>query len=187
MKVLTENELNGMITAFKNNLSLAGLSSTFDNDKFIEVMKKSSCGMLESTGCAYEGSLIAHINMICNIGENLRDNYWHDDVPKQSLYKVCCLQHISKTIIYTKNPNQFEIDKYGKNYVFANVKANLTFGERSLLIATKKGITFTAEELEAMLCFNKEDGGTKINLSPLSLIVKQANEMAFALSKFHHI
>ena len=69
----------------------------------------------------------------------------------------------------------------GKIYVFEELKGALRCGERSAWICSEVDIKFTEEEYEAMKVLDKdlsEDNYAKLFSSPLSIIIKNANDMA---------
>lgn len=66
-------------------------------------------------------------------------------------------------------------------YKFNNdLKGALRVGERSLLIAMNEGVKFTEDEFEAMRIMDKDgadDNYSKYFSSPLSMVIRHANEM----------
>ena len=87
--------------------------------------------------------------------------------------------------MFEPNDNQWEIDKRGLNYKFAETEGKLKFGERSILNAMNRGITLSAEEFEAIRCLDKEneEKGGKYFECFLATVVRQANELAYAIEK----
>ena len=87
--------------------------------------------------------------------------------------------------MYEPNDTQWEITNRGANYTFSkNLDGKLKFGERSILNAMNLGVKLTAEEFEAIKCLdNEKDGVNKYGDSILSTIVRQANELAYAIEK----
>ena len=89
-------------------------------------------------------------------------------------------------MMYEPNDNQWEIDKRGMLYKFAELDGCLKFGERSALMALNMGIKLSPIEFEAICSLDKEGEEAKnrkyvVNI--LSTIVKQANELAYAIEK----
>ena len=86
------------------------------------------------TGIAYPGALIVHINLFTSITERLVKMVagTFPNISRESLLKVCVIQHLSKIVMYEPNDNQWEIDKRGMLYKFAETEGCLKFGERSV-------------------------------------------------------
>lgn len=137
---------------------------------------------LEESGVAYAGafsrSVIRLIKIAYNINDTLPDEL---KVDERSINKVCLLSHIAKVQLYLPNDNNWEITNRGINYKFNNeLKGALRVGERSLLIAMNVGVKFSEEEFEAMRIMDKDgadDNYSKYFSSPLSMVVRQANEI----------
>ena len=76
------------------------------------------------TGLAYPGALISHVNMMTSIAERLAKMVCgtFPEIASQSLIKVCLIQHLSKIEMYEPNDNQWEIEKRGMTYKFAETE-----------------------------------------------------------------
>lgn len=137
---------------------------------------------LDESGVAYEGafsrSVIRLIKIAYNINDTLPD---HLRVDERSINKVCLLSHIAKVQLYLPNDNNWEVTNRGMVYKFNNnLKGALRVGERSLLIAMNEGVKFTEDEFEAMRIMDKDgadDNYSKYFSSPLSMVIRHANEM----------
>ena len=137
---------------------------------------------LDESGVAYEGafsrSVIRLIKIAYNINDTLPDNLRVDE---RSINKVCLLSHIAKVQLYLPNDNNWEVTNRGMVYKFNNdLKGALRVGERSLLIAMNEGVKFTEDEFEAMRIMDKDgadDNYSKYFSSPLSMVIRHANEM----------
>lgn len=137
---------------------------------------------LDESGVAYEGafsrSVIRLIKIAYNINDTLPD---HLKVDERSINKVCLLSHIAKVQLYLPNDNNWEVTNRGMVYKFNNdLKGALRVGERSLLIAMNEGVKFTEDEFEAMRIMDKDgadDNYSKYFSSPLSMVIRHANEM----------
>jgi hypothetical protein len=108
------------------------------------------------------------------------------DISKAQLVKVCLLQHLSKIEMYEKNDNQWEIEKRGMLYKFAETEGCLKFGERSALSALNLGVKLSPVEFEAICALDKEGEEAKNRkyvISILSTIVRQANELAYTIER----
>lgn len=146
-----------------------------------EAVNKASFGTTDISGTAFEGSLVQItlelMNMAIAINDMLPENLKTD---KKTIGKICILSHIAKVIMFTPNDKQWEITNQGKIYKFAELDGALRLGERSLLIATNAGVLFTPIEFEAMRILDKvgeNDSMTKLFASPLSTVIKMANEL----------
>ena len=88
--------------------------------------------------------------------------------------------------MYEANDNQWEIEKRGFIYKFAETEGCLKFGERSALYAMDAGIKLTPIEFEAICSLDKdgeEAKNRKYMVDILSTIVRQANELAYAIER----
>ena len=108
-------------------------------------------------------------------------------VDEESIIKVCLLQHLSKISMFVPNDNQWEVEKRGFNYKFnENLEGCLKFGERSAYNALSAGIKLTPVEVEAMKSLDKDSEETRNSKwvsNILTTIVRQANELAYAIEK----
>jgi len=170
---------------FWNEITICGLDGYYQKEYLYEKLETASCALNEDTGCAYPGSLIVHINLITALAKRIAKMVSGTfSIDENSLVKVCLLMHLSKIEMYIPNDNQWEIEKRGLNYKFAELSGKLKFGERSILNAMNRGINLTAQEFEAIKCLDteKENGG-KYFESIVTTIVRQANELAYAIEK----
>jgi hypothetical protein len=87
-------------------------------------------------------------------------------------------------------PNDEEWSKKrGNLYKFANTEGVLKVGERSICMCVNAGIKFTPIEFEAMRVLDKDGDEIKSQkqlLNIMSLIVLQANELAYAIEREKH-
>lgn len=145
-------------------------------------------GLSKDTGVAYDGAMISHAILTFAIAKKIAQMIASTfTISEESLRKVIYFQGISKATMFVPNDNSWEIEKRGFLYKFnPENKAVLKGGERSIFLATSNGVTFTEEEFEAMRILDKEGDELKLqkfNISPLSLVVSQANELAYAMEK----
>ena len=182
---ITEENLKEELVAFFHNLEITGLLDYFDTDKLKNSLSTASCALSEDTGCGYPGSLVVHINLLTALALRLRKMICATfPIEEETIIKVCTLMHLSKIQMYVPNDNQWEIEKRGMNFKFADLNGKLKFGERSILNAMNLGIKLSAEEFEAMKCLdNEKDGVSKFGDSILTTIIRQANELAYAIEK----
>lgn len=190
MKVLSEKKYEIAWNSFWKKVIEVGLNKYLDEETLKEQLKQASGGISEDSGVAYPGGLITHINITMAFAEKLFNIVSTEpfnvlQVDWKSLVKVILLMHLSKIEMYIPNDNSWEIEKRGFNFKFAELEGKLKFGERSILYANNNGIKLTGEEFEAIRCIDKKSEGTGSEMfdSALSLIVRQANELAYAFEK----
>lgn len=154
-----------------------------------EKIKVASFAMNETSGGAYQGSLLdivlsnlcviaTHINEDA-FGLNAKEKTKHAflRVDKNSLMKVLLLQHISKAELFVPSNEQWKINK-GMFYEFnPNLQTALKLGERSVFLCMKYGITLTEEEYEAMKICDKDEEKNNSFITPLAELVKIANQL----------
>jgi len=186
MKTVLTSDFEKEWTTFYNNIREVGLDRFYDIETLKAQLKIASCALSDDTGCAYPGALIVHINLITALATRIAKMISGTfNINTISLLRVCLLMHLSKIEMFEPNDNQWEIDKRGLNYKFAETEGKLKFGERSILNAMNRGITLSAEEFEAIRCLDKEneEKGGKYFECVLATVVRQANELAYAIEK----
>lgn len=190
---LSIEQFENEFTVFWSNVAVANLDNERLNFPAKETMKEklqhATCALNEDTGCAYPGALLVHINLMTALAKRIAKMVSGTfNINEQSLVKICVLMHLSKIEMYEPNDNQWEIEKRGLNYKFAELEGKLKFGERSILKAMEWGIILDAEEFEAIRCLDKEneERGVKYFESIYTTIVRQANELAYAIEKEKH-
>lgn len=183
-----EKEFN----TFWENVKFAGLTNDAIAKNFpakvtmMEKLRQATCALNEETGCAYPGALLVHINLTTALAKRIAKMISGTfRIDEQSLVTICTLMHLSKIEMYEPNDNQWEIEKRGMNYKFTELDGKLKFGERSILKAMEWGVILDAEEFEAIRCLDKEneEKGAKYFESIYTTIVRQANELAYAIEK----
>lgn len=142
---------------------------------------------LADTGAAFKGSFIRNIIRLTNyaykINALLPEEYRANS---DSINKVCLLSQIAKVLIYSENPNNWEVVNRGMIYKFNELDGALRIGERSTLIAMNAGVKFNEIEFEAMRILDKasdDDNYTKYYASSLSTVVRQANELVTMVNR----
>lgn len=157
-------------------------------DRFIDLLggedrvARATYSNLLDSGSAYDGSLIKNILVMSKwadkINEILPEKAKADT---DSIHKVCFLSQMSKVLLYEENDNNWERANRGMLYKFNNnLQGALRVGERSTFIAINAGIKFNEIEYEAMRIMDKDNGDdnyTKYFSSPLSTVIRQANEL----------
>ena len=168
---------------FKKKLENYGVSSETIDEYFGDKLKYASFAMTSENAVAYPGSLL-HIvlrtltPLALKVAELVSDT---TEVSQDSVVKVCLLHHISKAFMFEPNDNQWEIDKRGMIYKYTKQVAGLKMGMRSLLVCQDIGVKFNESEFEAMTVLDRadDDKQAKFYSTPLSTIVKIANELTF--------
>ena len=185
---LTPENFNKEWVTFWGHVTEAGIADKFNEEKMRHSMENAAGALSIDTGSAYPGALIAHINLFTGIAERLMKMVagTFPNISHESLLKVCVIQHLSKILMYVPNDNQWEIDKRGMLYKFAELDGCLKFGERSALMALNMGVKLSPIEFEAICSLDKdgeEAKNRKYVINILSTIVRQANELAYAIEK----
>lgn len=188
MKQFNETEYNSYWSAILKlidyNENITGIIEKFS---LPEKLKNCAGALEEESGVAYPGGLVKHIlgtimyaKGIAGILSKHFSNY-------ESLYKVLLLMHISKNEMFMKNPDEYQVNKFGRNYIFSETEGKLKAGLRSLLWCANNGIPLTPTEAEAMTVLDRDQsqGGNQYSRyeSLLATIVRQANELAFSIEK----
>lgn len=183
--MLTQEQQNVEYTQFVSELMKIGINPT----EFIDENKlfNAPAGMSEDTGNAFPGGLVMHCNKVLGLARRLAKmiSGTFPSIDDASLVKVCLLHQIGKTDMFVENDDSWGL-KRGYKYKFADTEGVLKVGERSLCIATNAGIKFTPIEFEAMRVLDKDGDELKTQkqlINILSLIVLQANELAYAIEK----
>lgn len=185
---LTEENFNKQWVMFWGNMKSVNLAEHWNEEELKEELKNAAGALSMDTGLAYPGALISHINMMTSIAERLAKMVCgtFPEIASQSLIKVCLIQHLSKIEMYEPNDNQWEIEKRGMTYKFAETEGCLKFGERSALNALNRGVKLSPIEFEAICSLDKdgeEAKNRKYVVNILSTIVRQANELAYAIER----
>lgn len=147
-----------------------------------EKIKDASFAMQESTGCAYQGSMLhVVLNSLCTLAIHLNETAFekhpHLQANTNMLMRVLLLQHISKAEMFVFQSNSWKA-KNGQIYEFNDKLIScLKCGERSLYLCMKYGIELTEEEYEAIRIIDKEETPSNAYMTPLCQIVKMANQL----------
>ena len=141
----------------------------------------------EESRIAYPGGLVEHIFGTMLYGEKIAGIVSKHFSDLTSLYRVCFLMHISKSEMFMKNPDEYQVSKMGRNYVFRETEGKLKAGLRSVVWCMNHGITLSPVEVEAMTVLDRDPSqGSSLSSrhdSMLATIVRQANELAYAVEK----
>lgn len=192
---ISENKINEFYTEFITELNSVGV----DTEKLVnfigeDKIKKSPAGLEIKSGLACPGALLF---LIINslryakklyfmtstkkvVGEN-EENVNDLGVEYESLVKVALLHHIGKTMIYEPNDDEWQVNKRGIMYKWVDNDTTINCGERSQYICQRCGIELSETEFEAMKINDKnnEDRFSMLHIQPLSMMVKQADELTY--------
>ena len=171
------------------------LANTGVSEEACERLKE-SCGNLLNdapyntrldSGLAYEGSLLETVLTKLTVFAIKINELYPEEIraDKNSLVKVCLLQHISKCVRMTKSNDEWRVKKLGEVYTYTEGMAAIGTGLHSLVMATSAGIELTQFEAEAMTIIDRkeDDLQAKYYSSILTSIVRQANEMVYVEAK----
>lgn len=185
MMTLSQEQANTAWVQFYGIFERTGLSSYYDMDKLKNELLASPCALTEDMGTAYKGALLMHINMTCALAQRMIKMISGTfQIDEDSILKVCCLIHLSKRFMYVENDNEWEIKNRGLFFKFAkDMEGCLKGGERSALEALNNGVNITPIEFEAIKALDDDDATKNPFKSIQTIIVKQANELAYAIEK----
>ena len=167
-------------------LNLCGVSeeacSTL-RERYGDVLYIAGYHTMSDSGLAYEGALIeTALKKLASFAVKLNELYPEKiRVDKNSLVKVCLLQHISKALRLVRSKDEWRVSKLGEVYTYTSGMPAIGVGLHSLIMATECGIEFTPFEAEAMTIIDRkdDDAQAKYHSSMFTNIVKQANEMVY--------
>lgn len=185
MMTLSDEQKNLAWSQFYEIFETAGLTSYYDMDKLKDELLSSPCAVNDEAGTAYKGALVMHINMTCALAQRLAKMVSGTfQVDETSLLKICSIMHLSKRHIYEVNDNEWEIKNRGLNFKFKKgLEGVLKGSERSIIEAMNNGVNLTETEFEAIKSFDEIDANNNMYKSIYTTIVRQANELAYAIEK----
>ncbi len=168
---------------FIKKLNQLGINTESLDKTYGDLIKNASFTLSNENGMAYEGSLVEIVlKVLTSYAVRINDLLPEDKrVDKSSLVKVCLLHHISKAIRIIPNDNAWEVEKRNLPYKYDPNQPAIRTGLHSLSICQSCGIPFSVEEVEAMTINDRDlsDNQARYHSSIMSLIVRQANEMAY--------
>lgn len=185
MRTLSEEQAVNAWVQFEEIFTRVGLSSYYDMEQLKEDLLSSPCAINDEFGTAYKGALLMHINMTAALAQRIAKMISGTfQIDEDSLLKVCYIMHLSKRHLYVENDNEWEIKNRGLNFKFRKgIEGCLKGGERSALEALNFGVNLTPVEFEAIKTLDDTDTSANAYKSIITTIVKQANELAFAIEK----
>lgn len=184
-----ENHFQKVNETYWKKLSQCGISSEACEklkEKYGNLMEYGSYSTTSDSGLAYSGSLIETIlKKLTVFAVELNKIYPQEImVEKDSIVKICLLQHISKCLRLVESNDEWRKNKLGEIYTYSSGMPAIGVGLHSLIMASECGIEFTPFESEAMTIIDRkdDDAQAKYHSSLLTNIVKQANEMVYNCS-----
>lgn len=186
MKALTQEQAYTEWVKFYTVFEKLGLSKNYDMEKLKNELLSSPCAVSEEMGTAYKGALLIHINMTMALAQRLAKMISGTfEFNEEALLKTIAIMHLSKRLVYVENDNDWEIKNRGLMFKFAKgVEGCLKGGERSALEALNNGVKLTPTEFEAITCLDEDvEASKKPFLSIYTTVVRQANELAYAIEK----
>lgn len=186
MKTLTQEQAYTEWVKFYGVFEKLGLTKNYDMEKLKTELLSSPCAVSEEMGTAYKGALLIHINMVMALAQRVAKMISGTfEIDENTLLKSIAIMHLSKRLVYVENDNDWEIKNRGLMFKFAKgVEGCLKGGERSALEALNNGVKLTPIEFEAITCLDEDvEASKKPFLSIYTTVIRQANELAYAIEK----
>lgn len=186
MKTLTQEQAYTEWVKFYGVFEKLGLTKNYDMEKLKTELLSSPCAVSEEMGTAYKGALLIHINMAMALAQRVAKMISGTfEIDENTLFKAISIMHLSKRLVYVENDNDWEIKNRGLMFKFAKgVEGCLKGGERSALEALNNGVKLTPIEFEAITCLDEDvEASKKPFLSIYTTVIRQANELAYAIEK----
>lgn len=186
MKTLTQEQAYTEWVKFYWVFEKLGLTKNYDMEKLKTELLSSPCAVSEEMGTAYKGALLIHINMVMALAQRVAKMISGTfEIDENTLLKSIAIMHLSKRLVYVENDNDWEIKNRGLMFKFAKgVEGCLKGGERSALEALNNGVKLTPIEFEAITCLDDDvEASKKPFLSIYTTVIRQANELAYAIEK----
>lgn len=180
-------DINEAYVKYKELFDFAEINVKLEDIVDVEELMKTPAAPSLETGLAYAGSILYHTALVYKFAKELLPIYKHiAPINTKSLVKVIVLHQLGKVGMFTPNTDNWQVQKLGKVYTFVETGSCLKTGERSKLVCGNAGVTFTAEEYEAMSILDKTgeeyENMTKFR-TPLSTILKNASDLAYARAR----
>lgn len=183
MAHISEEQANVEWTKFYGKFEELGLSEYYDMDKLHDEMVVSPCTTNEESGTAYKGALLMHIILVMGLSQRIAKMISGTfQVDERSLMKVCMIMHLSKRFMFEESTNDWDI-KRGYPFKFKELGGVMSTGERSILEAMNNGVKLTQDEYEAIKALDDNDNSKKPFQGIMATIVRQANDLAYAIEK----
>lgn len=134
---------------------------------------------------AFEGGLIAHLLNVAKYAVMFNNALPADEkVDQNSLLKVALLHQIGKAKLYIANDSEWHKKNLGQMYKFNEDLVSMRVSDRSIFYASAHGVTFTEEEYQAIIMFDREDDKmVEYHNSTMGDLLKVANLFAIKNEK----
>lgn len=174
---------NEKITKNLKGFVKTGKKYEFVTDALIDLLGKDLLTSPASTTTdyfgAFEGGLLQNTLNITKYAVDINKTLPEAlQVEAGSLVKVCFLHQIGKAGLFVPKESAWHNER-GIMYEYNNKLTSMSIGERSIYYATYSGVTFTEDEYQAILNYNKDgDLQAKLHTNSLGQILKAAIIMA---------
>lgn len=187
--MLTEEQLNVNLLLYKKKLEGAinqDLSPLFN--EIGDKLKRASFSLKEESGLAFEGSLIfVVLKQLTTLAVKINELQEPScQVDKNTLVKVCLLQHLYKCIMFVKTTEEWRIKK-GEIFTFNNLNTPLKGSLLTMFLCFKYDIKLTEEEIEAISSLDRDDEQIRYRSSPLSTLVRCVNDLILSNGRIKFI
>jgi len=154
---------------------------TYLGESFI----KAPASTMESLHNAFEGGLVDHLLKVANYAVKFNNALPEGEkVDQTSLLKVCFLHQIGKANLYTPCTSDWHRKNQGKMFEFNEDLVSMRVSDRSVYYAMSHGITFTEEEYQAIIMFDRaDDKMAEYHNSTLGELLKMGNTFAIKNEK----
>jgi hypothetical protein len=190
--ICTDKKLNVMtndeaLIKFKEIFDFAEINQELESIVNIDDLMKAPAAPSADTGVAYEGGLVFHTIMVWHFANKLLPIYKNiAEINAKSLAKVVVLHQLGKIGMFTPNTDDWQVKKLGNVYAFVESGVCLKTGERSKLVCSNAGVTFTPEEYEAMSILDKTaeeyENMAKFR-THLSTVLRMSSDLAFTVAR----
>lgn len=168
---------------FKKKLEQIGIDTSLF-DESIKSKLINATFSISNDSATYEGSLLETVLRVLTPNAIRINDLLPNElkVETNTLIKISLLIHLSKCEMFMLNDNEWEVEKMNKIFKYAPSTVALKMGMKSLILAQNLGIKFSPTEIEAMTSLDREnDEQLKFFASPLSVVIKQANDLTLLI------
>lgn len=187
--MITEEIKQKNYSIFLDKMQEIGITKERIEDVFGSTLMNATYSIDNNSGLSFEGSLLHTVlrtltPIALKLNEILPENI---KCKKEDIVKICLLQHLAKAEMFTKNDNQWEIEKLGKVFKYNPKKIALRLGSRSVALAIRLGVELTELDIESLTIIDKDssDEQAKFFANPISVVIRQANELTTTINVFN--
>lgn len=143
---------------------------------------------MSSLHYAYDGGLVDHLLKVASYAVRIASTLPEAYRPSlESVMRVSLLSEIGKVGAYTPCTSDWHRKNQGKMYEFVEGKVSLRVGQRSVYQLWNAGVSLSEAEYQAILAHDAntaEDAMIKWHAEPLTVVLRQAIELAIIDEKF---